>query len=148
MPSKIIIPTINTLPFLLLLLLCPLQANFFVPLAEKYPEQAMSRFESGQFPISAASKMAYVKAASALGRMDQIDIQASVTMNKTPLGIFWLGAAICVGATLAMTVVSLVLSEVGDEMESVVLFVMTAEYTGVVRPAIIRPSIHPSISRS
>lgn len=46
-----------------------------VPLAEKYPEQAMSRFESGQFPINAASKMAYVKAASALGRMDQVDIQ-------------------------------------------------------------------------
>lgn len=46
-----------------------------VPLADKYPEQAMSRFESGQFPINAASKMAYVKAASALGRMDQVDIQ-------------------------------------------------------------------------
>ena len=35
----------------------------------------MIRFESGQFPINAASKMAYVKAASALGRMDQVDIQ-------------------------------------------------------------------------
>lgn len=46
-----------------------------VPLADKYPEQAMSRFESGQFPINAASKMAYVKAASALGRMDQVDVQ-------------------------------------------------------------------------
>ncbi len=58
------------------------QANFFVPLAEKYPEQAMSRFESGQFPINAASKMAYVKAASALGRTDQVDIQASGKRNS------------------------------------------------------------------
>lgn len=53
------------------------QAEFFVPLADKHPEKAMSRFDSGQFPINAASKMAYVKAASSLGRMDQIDIQAS-----------------------------------------------------------------------
>ncbi|CAM9822160.1 unnamed protein product, partial [Ectocarpus fasciculatus] len=58
------------------------EANFLVPLAEKYPEQAMSRFESGQFPINSASKMAYVKAASALGRMDQVDIQALMAMPE------------------------------------------------------------------
>ncbi|CAM9191094.1 unnamed protein product [Scytosiphon promiscuus] len=58
------------------------EANFFVPLAEKFPEQAMSRFESGQFPINAASKMAYVKAASSLGRMDQVDIQALMAMPE------------------------------------------------------------------
>lgn len=67
---------------LLLLLLHALQANFLVPLAEKYPEQAMSRFESGQFPINSASKMAYVKAASALGRMDQVDIQVCVVPGR------------------------------------------------------------------
>ncbi|CAB1097971.1 unnamed protein product [Ectocarpus sp. CCAP 1310/34] len=58
------------------------EANFLVPLAEKYPQQAMSRFESGQFPINSASKMAYVKAASALGRMDQVDIQALMAMPE------------------------------------------------------------------
>ena len=35
----------------------------------------MTRFESGQFPVNAASKMAYVKAASALGRLDQVDMK-------------------------------------------------------------------------
>lgn len=68
------------------------QANFLVPLAEKYPEQAMSRFESGQFPINAASKMAYVKAASALGRMDQVDIQ--VNTGCTSVRRMWLPANI------------------------------------------------------
>lgn len=74
-----------------MLLCAALQANFFVPLAEKYPESAMSRFESGRFPISSASKMAYVKAASALGRMDQIDIQARRVRDRSRFGCPWLG---------------------------------------------------------
>lgn len=54
----------------------------------------MSRFESGQFPISSASKMGYVKAASALGRMDQVDIQARRVRNGSCCGRrVWLGFA-------------------------------------------------------
>eukprot|EP00904_Undaria_pinnatifida_P010386 jgi/Undpi1/6478/HiC_scaffold_20.g08957.m1 len=58
------------------------EANFFGPLAAKYPEQAMSRFESGQYPVNAASKMAYVKAASALGRLDQVDMKALLAIPE------------------------------------------------------------------
>lgn len=52
------------------------EAQFFIPLAEKYPEQAMSRFDSGQFPVNAAMKEAYLKSAAVVGRMNQIDMQA------------------------------------------------------------------------
>lgn len=61
------------------------QANFFGPLAAKYPEQAMTRFESGQYPVNAASKMAYVKAASALGRLDQVDMKVMMIVEISPV---------------------------------------------------------------
>lgn len=38
----------------------------------------MSRFESGQFPVNAATKEAYLKAAAAVGRMDQVDMQVNL----------------------------------------------------------------------
>lgn len=41
----------------------------------------MSRFESGQFPANAATKEAYLKAAAAVGRMDQVDMQVENIVN-------------------------------------------------------------------
>lgn len=38
----------------------------------------MSRFDSGQFPVNAAMKEAYLKAAAAVGRMDQVDMQVNL----------------------------------------------------------------------
>ena len=44
----------------------------------------MSRFESGQFPVNTAIKEAYLKAASAAGRMNQVDMQVKYKLQ----GIF------------------------------------------------------------